>query len=115
RSDIFGRMVAVACVRPRVRLGHAPSLKPEDLLPDLAAFRPTCLLTIPYMLEKVFNSARARAEAGGRVSTFDRAASVARRYGEAVDARQTGRGPGPSPALKAARPLSGPLGSPDPP
>lgn len=108
-SHIFGRMVAVACVRARVRLGHAPSLKPEDLLPDLAAFRPTCLLTIPYMLEKVFNSARARAEAGGRVSTFDRAASVARRYGEAVDARQTGRGPGPSRALKAARAFYDPL------
>src|SRR5690606_13306092 len=108
-SHICGRMVAVACVRAGVRLGHAPSLKPEDLLPDLAAFRPTCLLTIPYMLEKVFNSARARAEAGGRVSTFDRAASVARRYGEAVDARQTGRGPGPSRALKAARAFYDPL------
>ncbi|MFJ9664093.1 AMP-dependent synthetase/ligase [Streptomyces sp. NPDC101219] len=108
-SHIFGRMVAVACVRARVRLGHAPSLKPEDLLPDLAAFRPTCLLTIPYMLEKVFNSARARAEAGGRVSTFDRAVSVARRYGEATDARQTGRGPGPSRALKAARAFYDPL------
>ncbi|CAM5362250.1 2-succinylbenzoate--CoA ligase [Streptomyces fumanus] len=81
-SHVFGRMVAVACVRARVRLGHAPSLRPEELLPDLAAFRPTCLLTIPYMLEKVFNSARAKAEAGGRAATFDRAASVAVRYGE---------------------------------
>ncbi|WP_367321459.1 long-chain fatty acid--CoA ligase [Streptomyces sp. HUAS ZL42] len=108
-SHVFGRMVAIACIRARVRLGHAPSLKAEDLLPDLASFRPTCLLAIPYMLEKIFNSARAKAEAGGRLSTFDRAASVAQRYGEAVEARATGTGSGPSAALRAARAFYDPL------
>ncbi|MDN0193555.1 AMP-dependent synthetase/ligase [Streptomyces sp. S.PNR 29] len=108
-SHVFGRMVAVACIRARVRLGHAPSLKAEHLLPDLAAFRPTCLLAIPYMLEKVFNTARAKAEAGGRLTSFDRAVSVAVRYGEAVEARQTGTGPGPSRALKTARTFYDPL------
>jgi long-chain acyl-CoA synthetase len=108
-SHVFGRMVAVACIRARVRLGHAPSLKSENLLPDLAAFRPTCLLAIPYMLEKVFNVARARAEAGGRLSSFDRAVSVAVRYGEAREARQAGTGPGPSTALKTARTFYDPL------
>lgn len=108
-SHVFGRMVAVACVRARVRLGHAPSLKPEDLLPDLAAFRPTCLLTIPYMLEKVFNSARAKAESGGRAAVFDRAVSVAVRYGEAKEARQTGTGGGPGRGLKTARSFYDPL------
>ncbi|MER6528393.1 AMP-dependent synthetase/ligase [Streptomyces sp. NPDC001508] len=108
-SHVFGRMVAIACIRARVRLGHAPSLKPEHLLPDLAAFRPTCLLTIPYMLEKVFNTARAKAEKGGRASSFDRAASVARRYGEALEARQTGTGNGPSRVLRTARAFYDPL------
>ncbi|MFJ8541116.1 AMP-dependent synthetase/ligase [Streptomyces sp. NPDC093586] len=108
-SHVFGRMVAVACVRARVRLGHAPSLKPQDLLPVLAAFRPTCLLTIPYMLEKVFNGARAKAESGGRAAVFDRAVSVAVRYGEAVEARQTGSGGGPNRALKTARSFYDPL------
>ncbi|NEB00134.1 AMP-dependent synthetase/ligase [Streptomyces sp. SID13726] len=108
-SHIFGRMVAVACVRARVRLGHAPSLKSDELLPDLASFRPTCLITIPYMLEKVFNVARARAETGGRVTAFDRAVGVARRYGEALEARHAGNGPGPGAALKAARTFYDPL------
>ncbi|MFF4353676.1 AMP-dependent synthetase/ligase [Streptomyces sp. NPDC001530] len=108
-SHVFGRMVAIACVRARVRLGHAPSLKADDLLPDLASFKPTCLLTIPYMLEKVFNGARARAEAGGRVSSFDRAVNVAIRYGEAMEAKQTGTGPGPNRALKTARAFYDPL------
>ncbi|MEU2929598.1 AMP-dependent synthetase/ligase [Streptomyces sp. NPDC007251] len=108
-SHVFGRMVAIACVRARVRLGHAPSLAAEDLLPDLAAFRPTCLLTIPYMLEKIYNSARAKAESGGRGAVFDRAAAVAVRYGEALEARQTGAGSGPGRSLKTARTFYDPL------
>ncbi|MFD8818559.1 AMP-dependent synthetase/ligase, partial [Streptomyces sp. NPDC059627] len=108
-SHVFGRMVAIACIRAGVRLGHAPSLKAEDLLPDLAGFRPTCLLTIPYMLEKVFNTARAKAEAGGRVTVFDRATGVAQRYGEALEAKQTGTGSGPGRALKTARTFYDPL------
>ncbi|MFF5182985.1 AMP-dependent synthetase/ligase [Streptomyces sp. NPDC000345] len=108
-SHVFGRMVAIACLRARVRLGHAPSLKAEDLLPDLAAFRPTCLLAIPYMLEKIFNTARAKAEAGGRLSTFDRAVSVARRYGEGIEAQKTGTGSGPGATLRAARTFYDPL------
>ncbi|MGY1583717.1 AMP-dependent synthetase/ligase [Streptomyces sp. MN13] len=108
-SHVFGRMVAVACVRARVRLGHAPSLKAEDLLADLAGFRPTFLLAIPYMLEKVFNNARATAESGGKAGAFERAVNTARRYGEAVEARRHGTGPGPGAALKAARALYDPL------
>ncbi|QJT03354.1 long-chain fatty acid--CoA ligase [Streptomyces asoensis] len=108
-SHVFGRMVAIACVRARVRLGHAPSLKADELLPDLAAFRPTCLLAIPYMLEKIFNTARAKAEAGGKLSSFDRAVNVARRYGEAVEAQKTGTGSGPAATLRAARTIYDPL------
>ncbi|MGV9250473.1 AMP-dependent synthetase/ligase [Streptomyces sp. NPDC003697] len=108
-SHVFGRMVAVACVRAGVRLGHAPSLRPEDLLADLASFRPTFLLAIPYMLEKIYNNARAAAERNGRAAAFDRAAGVARRYGEALEARQLGTGPGPGATLKAARALYDPL------
>lgn len=108
-SHVFGRMVAVACLRARVRLGHAPSLRTEDLLADLASFRPTFLLAIPYVLEKVFNTGRATAEKMGRGASFDRAARIACRYGEAVEARQHGTGPGPSRALRVARTLYDPL------
>jgi long-chain acyl-CoA synthetase len=106
-SHVFGRMVAVACLRARVKLGHAPSLQTEELLADLASFKPTFLLAIPYVLEKVFNTGRATAERMGRGSSFDRAARIAQKYGEAVEARQ--HGPGPSRALRAARALYDPL------
>lgn len=108
-SHVFGRMVAVACIRARVRLGHAASLKSEDLLADLASFQPTFLLAIPYMLEKVFNNARAKAEKGGRGKVFDRATNAAIRYGEALEARQSGKGSGPSRPLKTARAFYDPL------
>ncbi|WP_371645756.1 AMP-dependent synthetase/ligase [Streptomyces mirabilis] len=108
-SHVFGRMVAVACLRARVRLGHAPSLSTEDLLEDLASFRPTFLLAIPYVLEKVFNTGRATAEKMGRGSSFDRAARIACSYGEAIEAKQHGTGPGPSRSLRATRALYDPL------
>ncbi len=104
-SHVFGRMVGVACMRARVRLGHAPSIQTEELLADLAGFRPTFLLGIPYVLEKVYNTGRATAEKMGRASSFDRAARIARRYGEAVEEQEHGRGGGPGTGLKAARGL----------
>ncbi|MEU1277877.1 AMP-dependent synthetase/ligase [Streptomyces sp. NPDC005805] len=108
-SHVFGRMVAIGCLRARVRLGHAPSIRTDDLLADLAGFAPTFLLAIPYVLEKVFNTGRATAEKMGRAASFDRAARIARRYGQAVEAAEHGTGPGPSLGLRAARALYDPL------
>lgn len=99
-AHVFGRMVAIGCMRARVRVGHAPSVEGQELLGDLAGFRPTFLLAIPYVLEKVFNSARATAERGGKAASFDRAARVARRYGQEA---------APSLSLRAARALYDPL------
>ena len=108
-SHVFGRMVAVGCQRARVRVGHAPSIKTEDLLADLAGFRPTFLLAIPYVLEKVYNTGRATAEKMGRAASFDRAARIAQRYGQALEQQQRGTGPGPGLGLRAARALYDPL------
>ncbi|MEV5974266.1 AMP-dependent synthetase/ligase [Streptomyces sp. NPDC051921] len=104
-SHVFGRMVAIGCVRARVRVGHAPSVESDELLADLASFRPTFLLAIPYVLEKVFHTARATAERAGRAAAFDRAARVAERYGR-EQAKDTG---GPSLGLRAAHALYEPL------
>src|SRR5690606_16988921 len=78
-------------------------------LADLAGFRPTFLLAIPYVLEKVYNTGRATAERMGRAASFDRAARIARRYGQALEQRQRGTGPGPALGLRAARALYDPL------
>ncbi|WP_405775163.1 AMP-dependent synthetase/ligase [Streptomyces sp. NBC_00859] len=99
-AHVFGRMVEVAAVRGRVKLGHQPELAARALLPDLAAFRPTFILAVPYIFEKVFNAARRKAESEGKAGPFDKAVEVAVRHAEAMEHKAFGLGPGPSAALR---------------
>ncbi|MFF3909866.1 AMP-dependent synthetase/ligase [Streptomyces sp. NPDC001848] len=99
-AHVFGRMVQVAAIRGRVKFGHQPQLNAAALLPDLAAFRPTFFLAVPYIFEKVFNAARRRAEKEGRSGPFEKAVEVAVRYADAVEAKAWGTGPGPSASLR---------------
>ncbi|MET9885693.1 long-chain fatty acid--CoA ligase [Streptomyces sp. NPDC006430] len=99
-AHVFGRMVEVAAVRARVKLGHQPVLAAAELLPDLAAFRPTFVLGVPYVFEKVFAAARRKAEAEGRTGPFERAVETAVRYAQAREEKAFGVGPGPSAALR---------------
>ncbi|MCX5193433.1 long-chain fatty acid--CoA ligase [Streptomyces sp. NBC_00249] len=99
-AHVFGRMVEVAAVRARVKLGHQPVLAAAELLPDLAAFRPTFVLGVPHVFEKVFAGARRKAEAEGRAGAFDRAVETAVRYAEAREQKAFGAGPGPSAGLR---------------
>ncbi|MCX4671390.1 AMP-dependent synthetase/ligase [Streptomyces sp. NBC_01381] len=99
-AHVFGRMVQVAAVRGGVKLGHQPSLNAAALIPDLAAFRPSFILAVPYIFEKVFNAARRKAEKGGKSGPFDKAVECAVRYADAIEAKAFGTGPGPSAALR---------------
>ncbi|MFI2411030.1 AMP-dependent synthetase/ligase [Streptomyces sp. NPDC018947] len=99
-AHVFGRMVEVAAIRGRVRFGHQPRLDAAALLPDLAAFRPTFVLAVPYIFEKVFRAARRKAEKEGKAGPFEKAVDVAVRYAQAVEERAWGLGPGPSAALR---------------
>lgn len=99
-AHVFGRMVEVAAIRGRVRFGHQPQLNAAALLPDLAAFRPTFFLAVPYIFEKVFNAARRKAEREGRAGPFEKAVEVAVAYADALEAKAWGTGPGPSAGLR---------------
>ncbi|MBL1083837.1 long-chain fatty acid--CoA ligase [Streptomyces actinomycinicus] len=99
-AHVFGRMVEVAAIRGRVRFGHQPQLHAAALLPDLAAFRPTFILAVPYIFEKVFNAARRKAEKEGKAGPFEKAVDIAVKYAEAVEAKAWGTGPGPSAGLR---------------
>lgn len=104
-SHVFGRMVEVAAIRGRVKLGHQPVLQASALLPDLAAFRPSFILAVPYIFEKVFNAARRKAESAGKAGAFDKAVEVAVKYAEALEHRAFGLGPGPSAGLRVQHQL----------
>ncbi|MEU7085015.1 AMP-dependent synthetase/ligase [Streptomyces achromogenes] len=99
-AHVFGRMVEVAAIRGKVRFGHQPQLHAAALLPDLAAFRPTFILAVPYIFEKVFHAARRKAEREGRSGPFEKAVDIAVKYAEAVEAKAWGTGPGPSAGLR---------------
>ncbi|WP_432110173.1 AMP-dependent synthetase/ligase [Streptomyces sp. AA1529] len=82
-AHVFGRLVQVAAVMAPIKLGHVSDLR--NLTDELGSFRPTMVLGVPRVFEKVFNSARAQAIAGGKGRIFDRAAEVAGAYSRALD------------------------------
>ncbi|NEA84852.1 long-chain fatty acid--CoA ligase [Streptomyces sp. SID7958] len=99
-AHVFGRMVQVAAIRGRVKFGHQPQLNAAAIMPDLASFRPTFFLAVPYIFEKVFNAARRKAEREGRSGAFEKAVEVAVNYADAMEAKAWGTGPGPSAGLR---------------
>ncbi|CAM5270355.1 Long-chain fatty acid--CoA ligase OS=Streptomyces alboniger OX=132473 GN=CP975_12260 PE=4 SV=1 [Streptomyces alboniger] len=96
-AHILGRTIQIACLLARIELGHCPSIKPDELRPELRAFRPTFVVGVPYLFEKIHDTGRATAEKIGRGASFDRAERVAVRFGEAYLTKFLSRGgPGPS-------------------
>ncbi|HEU5035948.1 MAG TPA: AMP-dependent synthetase/ligase [Nocardioides sp.] len=82
-AHVFARIIQVGCVKSRTRLGHSADIK--NLLPDLQSFRPTFILAVPRVFEKVFNTASQRATADGRGRIFDLAAQTAIDYSRGLD------------------------------
>lgn len=92
-AHVFGRLVEVAAVMAPIRLGCVPDIK--NLTDELASFRPTLILGVPRVFEKVYNAARAKAQADGKGKIFDRAADTAIAYSRALSTPQ-----GPALGLK---------------
>jgi len=92
-AHVFARVIQVGCVKSRVTLGHSGDV--VHLVDDLREFRPTFVLAVPRVFEKVFSTASQRATADGRGSIFDRAAETAIAYSRGLE---TGR---PSLAVRA--------------
>ncbi|MQY16047.1 Long-chain-fatty-acid--CoA ligase FadD15 [Streptomyces sp. RB5] len=95
-AHILGRAIQIACLSARIEIGHWPSIKPDELRPEFRAFRPTFLVGVPYLFEKIHDTGRATAEKIGRGASFQRADGIAVRFAEQHLARYlgTGRGPG---------------------
>jgi long-chain acyl-CoA synthetase len=79
-------------------LAHAPDAK--NLVEDLGEVRPTFVLSVPRVFEKVYNSARQRVHADGKGAIFDRAERIAIDYSQALDTPR-----GPSVMLRASHGL----------
>ena len=83
-AHVFARFISIACVYSGVRVGHQADT--SQLLPALGSFRPTWLLAVPRVFEKVYLSAEQTAIAGGNGKVFAAAADVAVKYSKALDA-----------------------------
>ncbi|WP_377268415.1 AMP-dependent synthetase/ligase [Peterkaempfera sp. SMS 1(5)a] len=99
-AHVYARMVQVAALRGGVTLGHQSETSADVLLPALASFRPTFLLAVPYIFERIFHKARRAAEEHGRAELFDKAADVAVRYAEAAERKMLDEGSGPGAGLR---------------
>ena len=92
-AHVFGRMVEIGSIAAGLHMAHCSD--PAGRLPmDLASFKPTFVLAVPRIFEKIYNGAEARAEVAGKGKIFKKAADVAIAYSEALDKK------GVSPILK---------------
>jgi long-chain acyl-CoA synthetase len=82
-AHIFARLIQISCVETGCRMGHSADIK--NLLADFGTFRPTFILSVPRVFEKVYNSAKQKAHAEGKGAIFDRAERVAISYSEGLE------------------------------
>ena len=98
-AHVFARFVEVLAISSGTVLGHSPDIK--TLVDDLGEFKPTYILAVPRVFEKVYNAAEQAAAAGGKLKIFHWAAATAIAWSRALDTPG-----GPSLWLKAQHTLA---------
>jgi long-chain acyl-CoA synthetase len=101
-AHAFARIIQVGCLESGVTLGHTANI--SNLVPELQSFRPTFLLAVPRVFEKVYNGAQQQAsESPVKSRIFAAAAATAVAYSQALDAKtRGGSGPGAGLTLRHA-------------
>lgn len=85
-AHVFGRMVQVGAITAGLHLAHCGDI--TRLPADLGTFKPTFVLAVPRIFEKIYNGAEAKAEAAGKGAIFRKAAAIAIAYSEAQDSKE---------------------------
>ena len=85
-AHVFGRMVQIGSITAGLHLAHCSDL--TKLPSDLASFKPTFVLAVPRIFEKIFNGAEAKAQAAGKGKIFHKAAEVAIAYSKSLDSKK---------------------------
>ncbi|MCP2165312.1 AMP-dependent synthetase/ligase [Goodfellowiella coeruleoviolacea] len=89
-AHVLARAVSVSAVYARTCLGHTGDVK--NLVADLGSFRPSFVLAVPRVFEKVYNTAKQRAHGEGKGRIFDLAEATAVAYSQSLDHGRTGLG-----------------------
>jgi long-chain acyl-CoA synthetase len=85
-AHVFGRMVQIGAITAGLHLAHCGDI--TRLPTDLASFKPTFVLAVPRIFEKIYNGAESRAESAGKGKIFHKAAEVAIAYSEGLDTKK---------------------------
>lgn len=80
-AHVFARYMQFFCFAGNITLGLSSDLK--TILPDFQAFKPTFLLAVPRIFEKVFNAASQKAGRGLKGKVFKAATVTARTWSHA--------------------------------
>ena len=85
-AHVFGRMIQIGSLTAGLHLAHCGDI--NRLPQDLASFKPTLVLAVPRIFEKVYNSAQTKAEDTGKGKIFAKATEIAIAYSQGIDSKR---------------------------
>lgn len=94
-AHVLARAITIAAFANTVTLGFTSDIK--NLVPTFGVFKPTLVVSVPRVFEKVYNTAEQNARNDGKGKIFAIAADTAIEWSKALDEKGTG---GPSLFLK---------------
>ncbi|MEJ0014488.1 MAG: AMP-dependent synthetase/ligase [Actinomycetota bacterium] len=86
-AHVFGRMIQFGVIHAGMQLAHCGDI--NRLPQDLETFKPTLVLAVPRVFEKVFNSAENKAHETGKSKIFAKAVDIAVQYSQGKDTGKT--------------------------
>ena len=82
-AHVLAREVQILAINSGLEVGHSPDIK--NLTADLSSFKPSVLLVVPRVFEKVYEASIRKAEKGGKLNAglFKRSVKVANAWSKA--------------------------------
>ncbi|ORX03444.1 AMP-dependent synthetase/ligase [Mycolicibacillus trivialis] len=82
-AHVFARSITLAALVNKVTVGFTSDIK--NLVPLFATFKPTVVVSVPRVFEKVYNTAAQNAADGGKGRIFEAAAETAVAWSKSLD------------------------------
>jgi long-chain acyl-CoA synthetase len=87
-AHVLARAITVAAFANKVTLGFTSDIK--NLVPTFAVFKPTLVVSVPRVFEKVYNTAEQNARNDGKGRIFEMAANTAIEWSQSLDTGKAG-------------------------
>src|SRR5215213_7228176 len=101
-AHVLARAITIAAFANKVTLGFTSDIK--NLVPMFGVFKPTLVVSVPRVFEKVYNTAEQNARNDGKGRIFEIAANTAIEWSQAQDSTadaRSGKAKGPGLLLRA--------------